>query len=108
MNPFIYTGLPTRVIFGRGKISEAASEAKRLGMKRPLVITTPHQSDSGQKLVVDTDGILFAGAAMHRPVTVTDKAMAILKAQGCDGTIALGGGSATGLGKAIALRTDLP
>ena len=108
MNPFIYTGLPTRVVFGRGKIIEAASEAKRLGMKRPLVITTPHQSDSGQKLVADTKGILFAGAAMHTPLTVTEQAMAIVKAQSCDGTIALGGGSSTGLGKAIALRTDLP
>lgn len=45
---------------------------------------------------------------MHTPVDVTEQAMAVLKEQGCDGTIALGGGSSTGLGKAIALRTDLP
>ena len=40
VGPFVYTALPTRVVFGRGKISEAAAEARRLGMKRPLVITT--------------------------------------------------------------------
>ena len=45
---------------------------------------------------------------MHTPVEVTEDAMAIVKAEGCDGTIALGGGSSTGLGKAIAFRTDLP
>ena len=108
MNPFIYSALPTRVIFGRGKIAEAAAEAKRLGMKRPLVITTKHQADSGNVIVAATGGFGFAGAAMHTPIDVTEQAMAVLKEQGCDGTIALGGGSSTGLGKAIALRTDLP
>ena len=108
MTPFIYAALPTRVIFGRGKISEAAAEAKRLGMKHPLVITTAQQSNSGKQLWATTGGVIFAGAAMHTPVTITEQAMAIVKAQGCDGTIALGGGSSTGLGKAIALRTDLP
>ncbi len=108
MSPFIYTALPVRVIFGRGKISEAAAEAKRLGITHPIVITTSQQSNSGQQIVTDTGGVLFAGAAMHTPTAVTEQAMAIVKAQGCDGTIALGGGSSTGLGKAIALRTDLP
>ena len=108
MNPFIYASLPTRVIFGRGKITEAANEAKRLGMKHPLVITTHQQSDSGKQLVIKAGGVVFANAAMHTPVSVTEQAMAMMKAEGCDGTIALGGGSSTGLGKAIALRTNLP
>ncbi|NJM29202.1 MAG: maleylacetate reductase [Rhizobiales bacterium] len=108
MKPFAYSALPTRVVFGRGKISEAASEAKRLGMKRPLVITTAQQAKSGQSIVRDTNGVAFAGAAMHTPIAVTEEAMAVLKSHGCDGTIALGGGSSTGLGKAIAFRTDLP
>jgi maleylacetate reductase len=108
MNPFIYAALPTRVIFGRGKMSEATAEAKRLGMKRPLVITTAQQASSVAHLIASTGGFAFAGAAMHTPVNITDQAMAIMKAEGCDGTIALGGGSSTGLGKAIALRTDVP
>ena len=108
MNPFVYSALPTRVIFGRGKIAEAANEAKRLSMKHPLVITTHQQSGSGKQLVTKTGGVVFASAAMHTPVAVTEQALDILIAQGCDGTIALGGGSSTGLGKAIALRTDLP
>jgi maleylacetate reductase len=108
MNPFVYTALPTRVIFGRGKILEAAAEAKRLGIKHPLVITTAHQADSVAQIIASTGGFPFAEAAMHTPVSVTEAALAVLKDQGCDGTIALGGGSSTGLGKAIALRTDLP
>lgn len=108
MNPFIYTALPTRVVFGRGRLADVAAEAKRLGMKRSLVITTSHQANSGLAIIKQTGGVAFAAAAMHTPVGVTEQALAIVKAEGCDGTIALGGGSSTGLGKAIALRTDLP
>jgi alcohol dehydrogenase class IV len=108
MNPFTYTALPTRVVFGRGKVSEAANEAKRLGMKRPLVITTPHQAESVAAIVKATGGVAFAGAAMHTPTDVTAQAMVVVATENCDGTIALGGGSSTGLGKAIAFRTDLP
>lgn len=105
---FVHTGLATRVVFGRGRIAEAASEARRLGMKRPLVVTTGQQADAGAVLTSETGGVAFAGAAMHTPVEVTEKAMALVHAENCDGTIALGGGSSTGLGKAIAWRTDLP
>jgi maleylacetate reductase len=108
MNPFVYAALPTRVVFGRGKIAEAAAEALRLGIKRPLVITTQHQAQSALEIIKATNGIAFAGAAMHTPTPVTETALAKVRQQGCDGTIALGGGSSTGLGKAIALRTDFP
>jgi maleylacetate reductase len=108
VNPFVYAALPTRVVFGRGKISEVSAEAKRLGITRPLVITTSHQADSGQGIIKSAGGVAFAGAAMHTPTDVTETAMAVMKAENCDGTIALGGGSSTGLGKAIALRTDCP
>lgn len=108
MMPFVHMALPTRVIFGRGKIAESAAEARRLGMNRPLVITTPHQAEAGVSLAAKTGGAAFAGAAMHTPVDVTEKAMVIMREQGCDGAIALGGGSCTGLGKAIAFRTDCP
>ena len=108
MQAFNYAGLPTRVIFGRGRINEAAAEARRLGMVRPLVITTRHQSPQAAMVVAATAGMAFAGAEMHTPVPVTEAALAVLKDLRCDGLIALGGGSSTGLGKALALRTDLP
>jgi maleylacetate reductase len=108
MKTFIYSALPTRVIFGRGRISEVAAEAKRLGMIRPLVITTANQADEGRSLIASTNGFAYAAAAMHTPVDVTEQAMAVMTAENCDGTIALGGGSSTGLGKAIAFRTNCP
>lgn len=108
MTPFVYAALPTRIVFGRGRILEAAREARRLGMKRPLVIATGRQAEQGRAILTATGGVAFAGAAMHTPVSVTEQAMALVRSEGCDGTIALGGGSSTGLGKAIAYRTDLP
>jgi len=45
---------------------------------------------------------------MHTPVDVTERVMAKLVACDADCLISLGGGSTIGLGKALALRTDLP
>jgi maleylacetate reductase len=45
---------------------------------------------------------------MHTPVEVTEDAMRVVAERSVDGLIAVGGGSTTGLAKAIALRTDLP
>jgi maleylacetate reductase len=103
---FIYTGLATRVVFGRGKISEVANEAKRLGMTRPLVLTTPHQSTTGSQIARSVGGAHWDGAAMHTPVKETERALEFFSEREADGVISLGGGSSTGLGKAIAFRTD--
>jgi maleylacetate reductase len=105
---FTYTGLPTRVVFGRGKIAEATNEARRLGMKFPLVLTTPHQSSTGSDLARIVGGAHWAGAAMHTPVKETEAALEFFREREADGVISLGGGSSTGLGKAIAFRTGCP
>ncbi len=105
---FTHTGLSTRVVFGRGKIIEAANEAKRLGMKYPLVITTPHQMSQGSDLAHAVGAAHWAGAAMHTPVKETEAALEFFRERGADGVISLGGGSSTGLGKALAFRTDCP
>jgi alcohol dehydrogenase class IV len=45
---------------------------------------------------------------MHTPVEVTERAMETVREVQADCVVAIGGGSTTGLAKAIALRTDLP
>ena len=45
---------------------------------------------------------------MHTPTDVTERGLARARELDADCLVALGGGSTTGLGKAIALRTDLP
>lgn len=45
---------------------------------------------------------------MHTPAHVTERALEAVRATQADCVVSIGGGSTTGLGKAIALRTDLP
>jgi maleylacetate reductase len=111
MEGFVYTASPARVIFGSGTLSELPAEVERLGLRRALVLATPQQAKEAEglaaRLGARSAGI-FAEAAMHTPVDVTARAMAEVAEREVDGIVAVGGGSTTGLAKAIALRTDLP
>ncbi len=111
IDPFVYTALPCRVVFGSGTLARLGDELDRLGVKRALVLCTPVQRDLAERAARDVGSRaagVFAGAVMHTPVDVTERALAEVHAKGVDGLVALGGGSTTGLGKALALRTDLP
>ena len=109
---FIYQPSSQRVVFGTGTLREVPAEADRLDIRRALVISTPVagklRRSGGAAASAARCGSVFADARMHTPVEVTEEAMAIVAADRIDGTVAIGGGSTTGLGKAIAWRTDLP
>ncbi len=111
MKSFTYTGLPARVVFGRGTISQLVDELDALSINRALVLSTPPQAEQANEVLdaLGTSGVgLFSEAAMHTPTDVTDRALVEVKNLGADGVVSFGGGSTIGLGKAIALRTDLP
>ncbi len=108
---FTDTGLPARVVFGFGTLERVGEEVRGLGCSRALVISGPNQRTAACRLSAIL-GALCAGmcaeAAMHTPVEVTQRALALAHSTDADCTVAIGGGSAIGLGKAIALRTDFP
>jgi alcohol dehydrogenase class IV len=110
MQSFTYNALPSRVIFGSGTISKLKSEVERAGCRRALLLSTPEQAESLNQ-IAQSLGPLAAGtftqAAMHTPTDVTERALKQVSECSADCTISFGGGSSTGLGKAIALRTDL-
>lgn len=111
---FSYVGSPARVVFGVDTVTggTAVTEAmEQLGVSKALLLTTPAQAGDGGRLSSALGGRcvgLFSGAVMHTPVEVTERALAETRALGADVLVAFGGGSTVGLGKAIALRTDLP
>ncbi|CAB3810723.1 maleylacetate reductase [Paraburkholderia fynbosensis] len=111
LDRFIYQGLPARVLFGRGTITKLSEEVERLGLTRMMVLSTPEQvalAERACELLGVRAVATFSGATMHTPIEVTVRALEAAKACMADGVVALGGGSTIGLGKAIALRTDLP
>ena len=111
MKPFVYTGLPARVIFGAGSLAQLPAELDRLGARRALVLSTPEQSATVKQVSVIL-GSRAAGtydkAAMHVPVEVAQDARRVAAELGADCCVTVGGGSTTGLGKAIALTSTLP
>jgi alcohol dehydrogenase class IV len=75
------------------------------------VLSTPEQRETGERVASVLGAFragFFPGAVMHTPVEVTERAVAVYEEHGADCVVSVGGGSTTGLGKAIALRTDAP
>lgn len=108
---FVYTAQPARVIFGAGSLSQLAREIDALGAQKALVLSTPEQRASAETVA----GMLGARAAgvfdravMHVPLETAREARALARRLGADCAVAIGGGSTTGLGKAIALDSGLP
>ncbi|OZF01296.1 maleylacetate reductase [Rhodococcoides fascians] len=111
MEPFIYDALPMRVRFGVGSLQHLSDELDALGVSKAVVITTPQQEDLGEevnKLLGDAGAGVYPHAAMHVPAATANEAVDYISRAGADAVICPGGGSTTGLGKAIALKTDLP
>lgn len=105
MRPFVYTANPARVVFGSGTIKQLPEEVKRLGLQRPLVLSTPEQKGQADLVesILSSAGVetagQFNGATMHTPLEVTEKAMTVANERKADGVISIGGGSTIGLGK---------
>lgn len=110
MREFHYDTLPNSVIFGRGSVAELGSVMERLGCRRALMLSTPQQAAAASEATGALGDLIvgrFDGATMHTPVEVTERAMAAMSEVGADCVISFGGGSTIGLGKALALRTDV-
>ncbi|MEQ1899954.1 MAG: maleylacetate reductase [Devosia sp.] len=110
MEPFAFQTLPQRVVFGSGTVAAIGDEIERLGHGRAMVLSTPEQAATAETIAEDLGGLcvgVFSGAAMHTPVYVTEAALSHAMALNADCLVSIGGGSTTGLGKAIALRTNL-
>lgn len=98
------------MIFGPGVLASLANEAALLG-KKALVLCTPGHKALGQRaaeLLGEHAVGVFDRAVMHVPVETANAACEFAQATGADLCVAIGGGSTTGLAKAIALRSSLP
>ena len=111
MKPFVHQALASRVVFGAGSLQQLEREIDALGATRALVLSTPEQADAARR-VAELLGARAAGifprAVMHVPIETAREARDEARRLGADCAVAIGGGSTTGLGKAIALDSGLP
>ncbi|MGW4528097.1 maleylacetate reductase and hydroxyquinol 1,2-dioxygenase domain-containing protein [Amycolatopsis sp. NPDC004378] len=106
MTSFSYAANPVRVVFG--SLGTLGDEADHLGLSRVLLVGGPRFGDRAAAALGSRLAARFEEPAMHTPVDVTERALKVVAEHDADGVVAIGGGSATGLAKAIALHTDLP
>lgn len=109
-NPFTYDAIGGRVVFGVGSRADLRAELDALGAKSVLVVA----SEQEDALADDIEGLLgdlvagrFRDVVQHVPVPRAEAARAATVDAGADTVVTIGGGSATGFGKAIALETDI-
>ncbi|TVT60937.1 maleylacetate reductase [Amycolatopsis rhizosphaerae] len=108
---FVHEGRPGRVVFAAGASTRLPGEVERLGLRRLIVVSTPEQAGLAAELTSPLGDRIAAPhphATMHVPVAVAAEAVARARETGADGCVAVGGGSAIGLAKAIAKETGLP
>jgi alcohol dehydrogenase class IV len=100
-----------RVVFGAGSLAQLPTEIERLGARRALVLSTPEQQASAEQVAAmlgSRAAGVFAKAVMHVPIETAREARDVARKLEADCAVAVGGGSTTGLGKAIALDSGLP
>ena len=111
MQSFTYDALPGRVVFGAGAFGRVPEELDRLGPRRVLVIADRSGSAWADQLVERLGPRVAAQireVRPHVPIADAEAARALARDSSADGIVTLGGGSATGLGKAVALEIALP
>ena len=108
---FVHEPAHSRVVFGAGCIARLPAEADLLGAKRILIVRTIGRLKL-QLRVAELLGERIAGtygrAQVHVPESVAERAKEAALEHNADSILAIGGGSAIGVAKAIAVASDLP
>ncbi len=107
---FDYEMPASRVIFGPGRIREVVAETDRLGAGRLFLIAGRSSAGAEALLAVAGDRIVqrWDELAQHVPYDLAERARQVATAARADCLVSIGGGSATGLAKAIALTIRIP
>ena len=109
-----FPSLPT-ILFGVGVFQRVGERTKGLNIKKAFVIAGPVMKRIGRadelREILENSGVatvLFSEVEPDPPIEEVEKAAKIYKEQGCDGLVAMGGGSSLDVAKAITIMVSHP
>jgi alcohol dehydrogenase class IV len=110
MITFVHTTLPQRVLFGSGEAARfLAEEVQRVGAASVMVIASSAEAPLATEVTrYISPAARFADVAPHVPVANAQAATAAARQAGADLLVSIGGGSTTGLAKAVSKETKIP
>ena len=107
---FVHDNLPQRICFGSGEASASLQrEIANLKASKVMVIAAKAEADLAESITTDLPVALrHNDVVMHVPVEVAERARQAAADNDIDALVSVGGGSTTGLAKAVAMTTGLP
>ncbi|HEY7043418.1 MAG TPA: maleylacetate reductase [Nocardioidaceae bacterium] len=102
--------LRQRVVFGRGSVQQVPKLVGDLGMSRVLVLASASATSAADGLAATLGDVVVGRlheARQHVPEALAGEATRLASDSDADGAVTIGGGSATGLGKAVAVATGV-
>ena len=103
-----YEALPGRMVFGIGALDRLGEELARLGVHRVLLVASKRVADDLAERLGDRHAGTCSEIVQHVPVEVAERATILTREVGADALVTVGGGSAVGLAKAVALNLAIP
>lgn len=107
---FTHESLPQRVVFGAGGARRhLAAEIDRLGAARVMLVASAAEDALADRIAGDLPVVYrWSEVHPHVPVEVARRARRAAIDAEADALVSIGGGSAVGLAKAVAMTTGLP
>ncbi|WP_027179360.1 iron-containing alcohol dehydrogenase [Maridesulfovibrio bastinii] len=104
-----------RVAFAQGAVNNLVSEIKRLGASKPCIITDPGLMSTGlvekvQNILKDggLESCLYGKVQADPPYELVDQTVELVKSEGADCVIGIGGGSSLDMAKVTSVMVKNP